>query len=31
VFYSKPFAARHMNVVAYERELIRLVQVVRHW
>jgi hypothetical protein len=30
VFYSKPFAARHLKVVAYERELIRLVQPVRH-
>jgi hypothetical protein len=30
-FYSKPFTARHMNVAAYERELIRLVRAVRHW
>lgn len=30
-FYSKPFAARHMKVAAYERELIGLVQAVRHW
>jgi hypothetical protein len=30
-FCSKPFTARHMNVVAYERELIRLVQAVCHW
>jgi hypothetical protein len=31
VFYSMPFAAWHMNVVAYERELIRLIQAVCHW
>jgi hypothetical protein len=30
-FYSKPFTARHMKVAAYERELIGLVQAVRHW
>lgn len=30
-FYSRPFAARHMKIAAYERELIGLVQVVRHW
>lgn len=30
-FYSRPFAARHMKVAAYERELIGLVQAIRHW
>lgn len=30
-FYSKPLAARHMKVAVYERDLIGLVQVVRHW
>jgi hypothetical protein len=30
-FFSKQFAARHLKVAAYERELIGLVQVVRHW
>jgi hypothetical protein len=30
-FYSKPFATRHMKVATYERELIGLVQAVRHW
>jgi len=30
-FFSKPFAARHLKVAAYERELIGLVQAVRHW
>jgi hypothetical protein len=30
-FYSKPFAARHLKIAAYERELIGLVQAVRHW
>jgi hypothetical protein len=30
-FFSRPFAARHLKVVAYERELIGLVQAVRHW
>jgi hypothetical protein len=30
-FFSRPFAARHMKVAAYERELIGLVQAVRHW
>ena len=30
-FYSRPFAARHMKIAAYERELIGLVQAVRHW
>jgi hypothetical protein len=30
-FFSRPFAARHLKVAAYERELIELVQAVRHW
>jgi len=30
-FFSKPFAARHLKAAAYERELIGLVQAVRHW
>ncbi|KAE8778879.1 putative polyprotein [Hordeum vulgare] len=30
-FFSRPFAARHHKLVAYERELIGLVQAVRHW
>jgi len=30
-FFSKPFAARHLKVAAYECELIGLVQAVRHW
>jgi hypothetical protein len=30
-FFSKPFAARHLKLAAYERELIGLVQAVRHW
>ena len=30
-FFSKPFAIRHLKVSAYERELIGLVQAVRHW
>lgn len=30
-FYSRPFAARHNKLAAYERELIGLVQAVRHW
>ena len=29
-FFSKPFAARHHKLVAYERELIGLVQAVHH-
>jgi hypothetical protein len=29
--FSKQFAPRHLKVAAYERELIGLVQVVRHW
>jgi hypothetical protein len=30
-YYSKPFAARHLKIAAYERELIGLVQEVHHW
>ena len=30
-FFSRPFAARHLKLAAYERELISLVQAVRHW
>jgi hypothetical protein len=30
-FFSKPFAPRNLKVAAYERELIGLVQAVRHW
>jgi hypothetical protein len=30
-YFSKPFAACHLKLAAYERELIGLVQVVRHW
>jgi hypothetical protein len=30
-FFSRPFAARHHKLTAYERELIRLVQAMRHW
>jgi len=30
-FFSRPFAARHVKLAAYERELIGLVQSVRHW
>jgi hypothetical protein len=30
-FFSRPFAAQHMKVAAYERDLIGLVQAVRHW
>ena len=30
-FFSRPFAARHMKLATYERELIGLVQAVRHW
>jgi len=30
-FFSRPFAARHLKAAAYERELIGLVQAVRHW
>ena len=30
-FFSRPFTARHLKLAAYERELIGLVQAVRHW
>jgi hypothetical protein len=30
-FFSRQIAARHAKLVAYERELIGLVQAVRHW
>jgi hypothetical protein len=30
-FFSRPFVVRHLKVAAYERELIGLVHVVRHW
>ena len=30
-FFSRPFAARHLKLAAYERELISFVQAVRHW
>ena len=30
-FFSKPIAPRHARLAAYERELIGLVQAVRHW
>jgi len=30
-FFSRPFVARHVKLAAYERELIELVQAVRHW
>jgi hypothetical protein len=30
-FFSKPIAPRHSTLAAYERELIGLVQAVRHW
>ena len=30
-FFNRPFAARHLKLAAYERELIGLVQAVRHW
>jgi hypothetical protein len=30
-FFSRPVAPRHRALAAYERELIRLVQAVRHW
>jgi len=30
-FFGRPFAAQHLKVAAYERELIGLVQAVRHW
>ena len=30
-YFSKPIAPRHASLAAYERELIGLVQAVRHW
>jgi hypothetical protein len=30
-FFSRPVAPRHRSLAAYERELIGLVLVVRHW
>jgi hypothetical protein len=30
-FFSQPFAARHLKLAAYERELIGVVQAVWHW
>jgi hypothetical protein len=30
-FFRRSFAARHLKLAAYERELIGLVQAVRHW
>ena len=30
-YFSRPFAARHLKLAAYELELIGLVQAVRHW
>jgi hypothetical protein len=30
-FFSRPFATRHVKLATYERELIGLVQAVRHW
>jgi hypothetical protein len=30
-YFSKSFAARHLKLAAYERELIGLVQAVHHW
>jgi hypothetical protein len=30
-FFSRPFAAHHLKLAAYERELIGVVQAVRHW
>lgn len=30
-FFSRPFLLCHMKLTAYERELIGLVQAVRHW
>jgi hypothetical protein len=29
-FFSRPLTARHLKLAAYERELIGLVQAVRH-
>jgi len=30
-FFNRPFASRHIKLVAYEHELIGLAQAVRHW
>jgi hypothetical protein len=30
-FFSRPIAPHHAKLAAYERELIELVKVVRHW
>eukprot|EP00257_Ricinus_communis_P017974 XP_015576546.1 uncharacterized protein LOC107261479 [Ricinus communis] len=30
-FFSKPMAARHFKLPAYEKELIALAQAIRHW
>jgi hypothetical protein len=30
-FFNRSFAQRHLKLAAYERELISLVQAVRHW
>jgi hypothetical protein len=30
-YFSRQFAPRHLNLAAYERKLIGLVQAVRHW
>jgi hypothetical protein len=30
-YFSRQFAPRHLKIAAYERELIGLVQAVRHW
>ncbi|XP_066347641.1 uncharacterized protein [Miscanthus floridulus] len=30
-YFSRPFAVCHLKLAAYERELIGLVQAVRHW
>jgi hypothetical protein len=30
-FYSRPIAPQHAKLAAYERELIGLIKVVRHW
>jgi hypothetical protein len=30
-YFIRPIALRHASLAAYERELIGLVQAVRHW
>ena len=30
-YFSRPFAVRHLKLADYDRELIGLVQAVRHW